>query len=1289
MYSSTDPRQFIVMAQARARVVALFFDSNQPREHSHEYRQLTPYERVVNFAEIKSGLDKIEESGVGKIVETSREVVARFVKHMRKNFKDESFLNELLPLRGLPAIRSEFLRTLQQAYDFGAEEITKELNRGPSGKQFAALRVRPSQAIEAINSRATTFTTRLNEKAQSIIRTTIAAGLDNGDDIEELAEAVRERLEDYLVGVSGSPAGLEAVVRTNVTDAFNKGRIVAARVAGAYLIAWMYSAILDVRTTETCRTLDGTFIKDDDPRLDALTPPMHPNCRSVLVPISVGETIPDDRWLDEPKWRVFLDIVDPRFAPGAEKSFAFNPSQPRAPKGSRVGGQWVSGGFRALPVSWDNAPRIVGNPSLHVRNVTEAFGGSPPELRRVLAFLPAPREFNYVGVGVTGYRPDGDLNVAEVISNRDAKMGIPGGTFRHEYGHHVDRELRRELGDIFSPELLFSSDKNEVSAAIDEAVEELQGRFAQARMATRLRYYQRESMSSRESTWRDLFVDDLVGALTGNAMGGGHPAAYISSRRNRNAEVFANLFELYGRTDRAGWKFVQDNLPDLATSFERTVSRVIERAEISKPALTHAQHDYFNRHWIEQPRDPKGSPTGGQWTDVSTDDPEALEKLERELLDYTRSNWSLTEEETWALHHYVGIDYSSINKKLRANIDPVIPSIRDDLPGRIAAIDSAVDKSSIPRDLVVYRGMAVPAIEHFRNLKDPKDLVGKLVQDDGFISTSIRARTAASFGSAGTVVEIRLPKGSKGLYLDSYDRVASGERELLLPRRSRFRVVGYKRKKPAPGANNFVDYYVLEPVTRSAENTQRDYFNPNWEEQARDPKGTSTGGQWTEGGTPADAIEKELIAYTHENWELTDPELKALQEYVGISYSYINGKLRTGINTLGPKSRDKLPAWIDAIDSALAKSSVPKDVAVFRGLLSSATARFANLKSPNDLVGKIITDSGFISTSLDPLIAVGFAAAPSTGTVAGTVFELRVPKGSRGAYLGGYDFAKGEKELLLPRGSKFRVVQYKRTSFGGGAEKDHYVAELISLEPAESGADNSQREFFDPEQPRAPKGSPDGGQWVDGDLSKSGDVVQPEGVNSVDETYRRALQHKEAFEAELERLAQETGGKLVLPPKEGSYNGTGLKSLESFNRKLLNEEGGDVRQVTDVLRGSLVFDSVGKAQMGARTLLSKYGDAVLTVKDKFAHPTPEGYRDFLFKVRRPDGYVAEIQVAVKPILDVKFGEGHQIYERTRALIGSASASHRSLRPEELTQVAWLRSRAKMLYDAAFQQALRS
>lgn len=81
------------------------------------------------------------------------------------------------------------------------------------------------------------------------------------------------------------------------------------------LYGFHYSAILDDRTTELCRTLDGMIAPKDDPIWQRFTPPNHFRCRSTLIEVWRSDA------LNEPH------VVQPHATP--EQMFQFTAEKQR------------------------------------------------------------------------------------------------------------------------------------------------------------------------------------------------------------------------------------------------------------------------------------------------------------------------------------------------------------------------------------------------------------------------------------------------------------------------------------------------------------------------------------------------------------------------------------------------------------------------------------------------------------------------------------------------------------------------------------------------------------------------------------------------------------------------------------------------------------------------------------------------------------------------------------------------------------------------------------------------
>ncbi len=154
---------------------------------------------------------------------------------------------------------------------------------------------------------------------------------------------------------------------------------------------------------------------------------------------------------------------------------------------------------------------------------------------------------------------------------------------------------------------------------------------------------------------------------------------------------------------------------------------------------------------------------------------------------------------------------------------------------------------------------------------------------------------------------------------------------------------------------------------------------------------------------------------------LTTHENNAVQDYRRQGHLDINHLLRNGSHaSITGKRLENAQAATVRLDSAIAKSTVEKAVIVQRGMTSDA-------KWDQSMVGRTVSDKGFTSTTLDKTIAVSFArSADQKLGDRSTIVEIHVPAGSKGLYLK----ERHESELLLPRGSRFKIVEISKSERG-------------------------------------------------------------------------------------------------------------------------------------------------------------------------------------------------------------------------------------------------------------------
>lgn len=164
----------------------------------------------------------------------------------------------------------------------------------------------------------------------------------------------------------------------------------------------------------------------------------------------------------------------------------------------------------------------------------------------------------------------------------------------------------------------------------------------------------------------------------------------------------------------------------------------------------------------------------------------------------------------------------------------------------------------------------------------------------------------------------------------------------------------------------------------------------------------------------ADAVDKELFKFYQPNM-FDDTELQAIEEYTANGYAQINRYLYKGHDEgVSTEQDENLNQTIESLDSAFEESQTPFSYTVYSGLSSRYSA------DKFQLGGEYIF-RGYVSTSLDFNTAIGgFADVGASDQP--VVLQVELKKGQKAIYLDAVSANSGERETLLPRGSKIKVI---------------------------------------------------------------------------------------------------------------------------------------------------------------------------------------------------------------------------------------------------------------------------
>jgi len=173
---------------------------------------------------------------------------------------------------------------------------------------------------------------------------------------------------------------------------------------------------------------------------------------------------------------------------------------------------------------------------------------------------------------------------------------------------------------------------------------------------------------------------------------------------------------------------------------------------------------------------------------------EQTQELQRQSDDVYRNK--LTKGGRWtekdAVDNYTDGGHNTLNPLLYGNSTDS-PQVQEMYRKDIQLIDSAMDKFSLDRNLVAYSGTKA---KHYIdwNVGDEKTI-------PAYLSTTLKPKIAKSFyddakkQSEPLMIEVRVPKGTKCLYVGDNTKYIEREDELLLGRGLKYKVIAKKGDK--------------------------------------------------------------------------------------------------------------------------------------------------------------------------------------------------------------------------------------------------------------------------------------------------------------------------------------------------------------------------------------------------------------------------------------------------------------------------------------------------------------
>lgn len=271
----------------------------------------------VDYAKIAQGLDSLEGVAKDAIKKELAKMRDEFIAALPRRLSTKNIAELAMPESRLARA---MLAMTKAAFERGRIDLREEA--GVVSEHAAKPTATPKAAMRYLKEKAFWASGVMEETLLKDAKAVLMQALHNGEATAETMHKIQDVWLPYLGDETIiedeqqlTAPRLETIVRTNVTDAYNNGRLVEMRDPDleGFISGVEYSAIIDTRTTELCRHLDGKVFRPDDPDLDKFTPPNHFNCRSILVPVMVDETIDIDDMITATDKGIALDLMDKGF----------------------------------------------------------------------------------------------------------------------------------------------------------------------------------------------------------------------------------------------------------------------------------------------------------------------------------------------------------------------------------------------------------------------------------------------------------------------------------------------------------------------------------------------------------------------------------------------------------------------------------------------------------------------------------------------------------------------------------------------------------------------------------------------------------------------------------------------------------------------------------------------------------------------------------------------------------------------------------------------------------------
>ena len=169
--------------------------------------------------------------------------------------------------------KKEVITAFTELYGIMDNEASKEL-----GVNSHAINESKVNEIIEDNWMGLTLSERIEEHKRKLnlsMKEEVLKGIKRGDSIQDISRIIMDKFDTSYTNTM-------RLVRTEASRVMNEATLNNYKENG--IKKYEYMAYLDSKTSKACRGLDNKVFNVEDARAGVNFPPMHPNCRSTIIP---------------------------------------------------------------------------------------------------------------------------------------------------------------------------------------------------------------------------------------------------------------------------------------------------------------------------------------------------------------------------------------------------------------------------------------------------------------------------------------------------------------------------------------------------------------------------------------------------------------------------------------------------------------------------------------------------------------------------------------------------------------------------------------------------------------------------------------------------------------------------------------------------------------------------------------------------------------------------------------------------------------------------------------------